>query len=467
MKLFNQNRLMTIGFTFIVIVFSSSCKKFEDIGSPPTQLTPDKVYSDSTAIMSASLGLYGASAINGSQGLIVNANLYGSMSADDAYPVIPGSNTPFIDNTLTGGTNYSNVMYNNNYSEIFNANSILAQLPAATVISQSLKNDLIAEAKFWRAYSYFYLVNYFGDVPLILTTEAIANGKLPRTPKAQVYHQIIQDLTDAKGLLTDSYPTPDKARINKETVSAFLSKVYLYLATPDYAGAETEATNVINSNLYSLDQLSNVFLKTSKETIWQEQSNYNTYTGVTRTGIAFIPAGTTPKYVLYTALVNAFEPGDQRIAAWTGAINYNGKVYLYPYKYKNKNTSENGNEYTVMFRLAEVYLNRAEARAQQNNLSGAQADLNMVRNRAGLPNTTAVTQAALLAAIAHERWVELFTENSTRWFDLKRTGAIGAVLPVTKSSDISNYSWNSIQALYPIPAQELLANPTLQQNPGY
>jgi len=461
----NMQRLICIAICFAAL--ASSCKKFEDIGSPAAQLTSDKVYSDSTSIVGASLGLYSNFAMNGSGGFIMNTNEYGSMSADDAYKLIPnGTFDTFKTNTLIAG-NLSNATYNNNYTMIFNANTILQNLATTTAISARLKNQLTGEAKFWRAYLYFYLVNNYGDVPLVTTTDALQNARLPRTPKAKVYQQIVTDLTDAKSLLTDTYPSAEKARINREAASAFLSRVYLYLPTPDYVASETEATAVINSNIYSLDALANVFLKTSKETIWQVQSNSGSFSGVTRTGIAFLPSGTTPNFVLYSALVNAFEPNDQRKNIWAGSLVYNGTTYLYPAKYKNRNTSTNGNEYSVMLRLAEVYLNRAEARAQQNNISGAQDDLNKIRARAGLPNTTASDQASLLTAIAHDRWLELFTENADRWFSLKRTGTIAAVLSATKSLDIPNYTWKANQALYPIPAAEILANPTLTQNPGY
>ena len=114
-----------------------------------------------------------------------------------------------------------------------------------------------------------------------------------------------------------------------------------------------------------------------------------------------------------------------------------------------------------MLRLAEQYLIDAEARAQQGDISGAATKLNAVRNRAGLGNTTAITQTDMLAAIAHERQVELFTEWGHRWFDLKRTGTINATLGVEKSS------WTSDAALLPIPLLEIEADPNLTQNQGY
>jgi len=104
---------------------------------------------------------------------------------------------------------------------------------------------------------------------------------------------------------------------------------------------------------------------------------------------------------------------------------------------------------------------RAEAEAWQNQLTAAATDLNTVRGRAGLMPTTATDQAGLLAAIAHERQVEFFTEWGQRWFDLKRTGAINATLGSLKPT------WTADASLLPIPLNEIEADPNLTQNPGY
>jgi hypothetical protein len=115
----------------------------------------------------------------------------------------------------------------------------------------------------------------------------------------------------------------------------------------------------------------------------------------------------------------------------------------------------------MVIRLAEVYLIQAEARAQQGNIGGAQGDLNLVRARAGLGPTTANDVGSLLTAILHERQVELVAEWGHRWLDLKRTGMADAVLGSEKPG------WVGYDTLYPIPAQQLTANPALVQNPGY
>jgi hypothetical protein len=120
----------------------------------------------------------------------------------------------------------------------------------------------------------------------------------------------------------------------------------------------------------------------------------------------------------------------------------------------------------MVFRLAEQYLIRAEARAQQDNLIEAISDLDVLRNRAGISlikNTTpGISKTNLLLAIEKERQVELFAEWGHRWLDLKRTNRADIVLAPTKSK------WSKDDTLYPIPTSEFNKNPRLgDQNPGY
>lgn len=112
-----------------------------------------------------------------------------------------------------------------------------------------------------------------------------------------------------------------------------------------------------------------------------------------------------------------------------------------------------------------MYLIRAEARARQENTGGAQADLNMVRARAGLPATTAGTRDALIGAVTAERRVELFTECGNRFFDLKRTGTIDAVMTVAAQQ--KGTTWKSYMSLWPINPDDIILNTNLTPNPGY
>jgi hypothetical protein len=476
MRLSIKTTLFYILLFFVSGMTFSSCKKYVDAGSPVNLLTPDKVFTDSTATLGTVLALYSNSNINGttnttvgSASLIYDLCMYGAMSADEGYLYNNSYYDIYKNNTLPGGASYGNVVYNYAYFAINYANKAIEGISGSTSFSSTFKNQLIGECEFWRAYAYFNLVNYYGAVPLVINTNVAANAVLPRAPAADVYKQMVIDLTDAKTKVSVAYPSAEKARVNQATVSALLARVYLYQQKWD--SAEYYATQVIGSGTYSLESnLNNVFVKTSNETIWQTISNVASgINGVTKMGAAWIPSGTVPIFVLYDTLAKTFEPGDQRLVNWTKSMSYNGGTLYYPYKYKIRAITASGNEYNVMFRLAEQYLIRSEARAMQNNISGAQDDLNIIRNRAGLANTTASSQVDLLTALEHERWVELFTEMSDRWYNLKRTGRINTVLPLTKAAIFTTQNpWQSFQALYPIPQSEFTADPNLlPNNPGY
>jgi hypothetical protein len=179
-------------------------------------------------------------------------------------------------------------------------------------------------------------------------------------------------------------------------------------------------------------------------------------------------------------LMNAFESGDNRRVKWVGSYTTTTTpitTYYFPYKYKDNTSASALREYSMVFRLVEQYLIRAEARAQQNNITGAIADINMLRTRARATPTVAVpnplpdlpsslTQSQVLTAIAHERQVELFAEGH-RWFDLKRTNTVDAIMSVVTPQKGAG-KWNSYQQLYPIPVSDIenSAN-SITQNNGY
>jgi hypothetical protein len=169
-------------------------------------------------------------------------------------------------------------------------------------------------------------------------------------------------------------------------------------------------------------------------------------------------------YALTEELLSSFEENDLRYEEWTEPISDtdNTITFYYPHKYKADYNETESLEYSILFRLAEQYLIRAEARAHLGNLIGAANDLNLIRERAGLAATQANTQTELLEAIQKERQLELFTEQGHRWFDLKRTGNSGTILNDIKPN------WNETNLLLPIPESQLELNPNLlPQNAGY
>ena len=367
----------------------------------------------------------------------------------------------FRRNNLTANSVLSNNLFGDAYNLLYQLNSMLEGMAKSTGMTAAVKKELKGEAEFNRAILYFYLVNLYGPVPLVLGTDYLHNDSLPRAPTDGIYTQMINDLEDAQQLLPADYIDAvgfagDRTRPNQAAATALLSRVLLYQG--QWASADSTATAVINNSRYYLEPLDSVFLSKSREAIWQLQTVH----GSVATADAFIylsPPG-RPAFVLTTDLLGAFEPGDLRRQHWTKSSVYGGILYTYPYKYKSLNPTVTA-EYETVLRLTEQYLIRAEARVQEGNLAGAVADLNVVRNRAGLPNTTATMTAAITAAVMQERRIELMTEWGHRWLDLKRMGQADAVLATEK------FWWNANDKLYPIPAAELQVSPGISQNPGY
>jgi len=328
-----------------------------------------------------------------------------------------------------------------------------------------LKKQLLAEIKVTRALYYFNMVNTWGAVPLILSTDYTLTKSQPRAPVDTIYKQILADLTSAESNLNSNYPSAGRARPNKYVAEALLSKVYLYRGM--WQQALTASNDVINSGLYSLTtDLNAVFLDGSTEALWQLPAN--SQYEATPEGFALLPNdgqnlsyAYAPQYALSQELISSFENGDNRMNQWTVSYALNGTNYSVAYKYKNLSSTASPTEDYMVIRLAELYLIRAEALAHTGNFTGAMADVNLIRQRAGLLPAAAISQTDVLVAIMKERRIELFCEWGNRWFDLNRTGTINTVLSAEKTG------WKPTSSLFPIPITELQSNPFLTQNPGY
>ena len=437
----------------------TACKKWIELKPSPVQIEDKIVFADDQSATSAVMGLY--SQMTQSSLIMTNGGLsvYTGLSSDEIYTSASSSLTdPFLNNNLLATNSAVNVnFWRSAYINLYHTNSIIEGLTSSQTLSSAVKNQLLGEMKFVRAFYFFYMVNLFGDVPLVITTNYKINGIMPRTATTVVYEQIISDLLEAKELMGAGYPSANRLRPNKYSASALLARVYLF--RQNWIQAEALASDIINAGLYQLTaDPNNTFLSGSQEIIWQIAKENNN----TAEGVAFIPASATvkPTYAITSQLLNAFESNDTRKAKWLKANTVSAQLYYYPFKYKSR-TATPLTENLVALRLAEQYLVRAEARAYLNNLDSARTDINRIRTRAGLPGVIATTQAALLSAINKERQTELFCEWGHRWIDLKRTGMADMILGAVKPG------WQSYAALYPVPANELELNAFLVQNPGY
>jgi hypothetical protein len=454
-----------------------SCKKLVDIPPPVSTITTSQVFATDDQAESAMAGIYYGmiNSVNPSPfcgGVTINAG----MSADEfiCFNGTDETSLQFQNNTLLSTNGNVTQIWNNAYSTLYGCNAVIEGLQSTKTVDDSTKTELTGEAEFIRAFANFYLVNLFGDPTLVTTINYQDTRLLKNSTSAVIYSNIVADLKDASSKLAIDFSAGHGQRIvpNKWAAIALLARVYLYLG--DWQDAETLSASVINNSaLFSLSPLtgpSEVFSINSTETIWQlQQSNENGPSfNATPEGYVLIPSDSTsqPQYVYLTQnLLSAFEKGDMRRFAWVDSTNYLGIKYYYPYKYKvgisQQTVGGPYTEYYMVLRLAEQYLIRAEAEAHLGDVGNAANDLDIIRNRAGLTNTTASGQTELLAAIAHENQIEFFAEWGHRWLDLKRTGEALTVLKLLKPKLTLN------GLIYPIPPGDISADPNLRQNPGY
>jgi hypothetical protein len=442
----------------LLTFFSASCTKFLEVELPRDQVISELVFKDDVTADAATTGMYTR--------LLTNSG----------FPLTMRLSSQLADEVVFRGANAANLILENNaltpdnisvsgpwavfYQVIYSANSILEGLETAPLVSAAKKQQLQGEAHFARAYAHFMLVNYWNDIPYVTTTDVKVTSKVSRLPSAEVYKAILDDLNQAQALLPLNYATANRARPNKAVATALLAQVHLYMR--NWALAEAAATQLISNPEYKiLADAGSVFIQTSQETIWQ----LATVNGFTLDAAAYVPASGAPAYVYRPELMAEFEAGDQRKAKWVRTVVVAGVTCQSPYKYKTRALVTTPPlpqpEDLVVFRLAEQYLIRAEARARQDNLAGAMEDLRVIRDRANLLPLSGLSKPDLLLAIEKERRLELMTEMYHRWFDLKRTDRANAVLGPLKPT------WTPAAVWMPIPFNELERNPNLKQNPGY
>lgn len=448
---------------FTLVVSLQSCDDFVNVDGPNSQLTTPEVFEDALTATVALTDIYAKMRENGfvsgrPNGFTCLAGAY----SDDlvSYEIGNSTSESFFNNSLLSTTPSINILWRNSYSQIYAANAVIEGVNNSSNLSESVKNQIRGEALFIRAFLHFHLMSVFGDVPYIKTTDYRVNSTVTRLSTELVFQEIISDLETAINGVSTTYIDSGRTRPNKAAIQAFLARVYLYHG--DYAEASNMASAVLNSTtLYQLEpNLDTEFLKQSRATIWQLSpgaAGANTYEG--NSFIFF--TGPPTKFSLTQDLIAQFETNDLRKTHWVKSITNGSQVWYHAYKYKKDITTSSSVENSIVLRLAEQYLIRAEARAKQGDLIGAIEDINVIRQRAGLSNTTAVTTEQVLSAIVQERRLELFTELGHRFLDLKRLELLDFVLG-TKPG------WSTNDKLWPLPQEEMDSNPFLvPQNSGY
>jgi len=446
--------LMALGLSGLLIV-GSSCKKFIDV-KPELNISDELTIVDGNSAQTAVRGIYNQLQSNDYYGYTFQT--LGLFSGDNVQYV--GSQT--VNQQLTNHTVLADLAaVGNSWAAIYNtinrANNVIAKVPAlpvSTTFTETLRNQLVGEAYFLRALAYFDLARTWGGVQLVTTptTSAADQTVAKRSTLAETYAQVLRDLTQAETLLPN---TTNRIRATRKTAYALHARVALY--QKDYTNAAAYATRLIEDTNYALIGPYNSFFAANatvtQESVFELQYNINVtnsqaynWQPSSNGGVGWV----TPTPAVATLLLNTAVSGNRNSLILTqttgGVTRYFGNLY-----YRTAGTDP-----IYLIRIAELYLIRAEALAQLNDLAGATRDLNAIRSRAGLTGTTAITQANLILAIESENRLEFAFEDH-RWYDLIRTGRAGTILGISDPNKL----------LLPIPYAQLLIDPNLSQNPGY
>jgi len=408
-----------------------------------------------------------------------------------------------------------NSFWNVAYRAIFRSNQILENIDKVTTLDAASKAKYVAEAKFIRGLNYFNLVINFGDVPIILkvpeTTEQSFNAK---SPEADVWKQVISDMTAASTDLPLAYDAKWIGRATRGAAVGYLGKAYVY--TKDWANAETTLKKLTTAP-YTYQLMPNygdnfiVTKENNQESVFEIQlsdvggtdpwagENANQAIGVT-TAQEFAPSEVSGWFEVSPTdkLFNEFKKErtttgdlDPRMYA-TLAFDYPGSTfYTKPWssfkllfgfssmfkKYQNYNQaselagSSGAGNYTSSnneraLRYADILLLLAESMTMQGNTAGALPYVTQIRTRAQLPALAAgLNQTQMMAEIRHQRMIELARENQ-RFYDLKRWGLLKQELDNSDKVGKQFYVAPKFD-YFPIPSNEVNSNPLMKQNPNW
>ncbi|MFP4092390.1 MAG: RagB/SusD family nutrient uptake outer membrane protein [Cyclobacteriaceae bacterium] len=443
---------------FTVLLISASC---EDILEPqPVDLiTDDEVLTDAGSAQVVVSGIY-----RGFASLAAPKIVAGDMMADHLQA--NGTFTQYIEignHDLSTSNGSAEALWEVIYDIAYRVNFLLEGLPEVTGLLDTQRERFEAEARFIRAYAYWLGAYTYGDIPIVTSTNITDNRTVGRTPFADVLAYVEEEFL----YTIDKLPVePQNAGfLSNGAAKAMLARYYLY--RENWGEAERYATEVIdgvNTFDYTLEaNFEDVLADFSSESILEIVYSANDN------------PGTSTDFGINNLFVGRREiiPTDPIIFA----LNSLGGERDIMLNFDADNLGGNDNGWTIVrygpfdnipiFRLAEMYLIRAEARARQDRVTGAGGglqDLITVRQRsANADDLQGISgQSQLLQAIERERQVELAFEGH-RWYDLKRTGRAASIM------NAFTPNWSDTDLLWPIPLREVQNNPALRnaQNPGY
>lgn len=356
-------------------------------------------------------------------------------------------------NNLNPNYNIISTIWNNSYTHIYAINSYIEGINKSHSIIN--KESKISEALVLRSMYFQALTQLFGDIPYVDTTDYKLNTKIKKTNYKDMLSLIEKDLLLAYDHLSYNNRHPENIYINKAVAELLLAKNYLL--KKDYEKAEFYSRNLIHNTNYKLENdLNIVFKKNAKSTIWQLiNSNPTAATSEARTFTIFT---NTASYKLSDQLINSFTIDDKRKENWIATYVQNGNKFSY--KYKNRLT--NPDEYSVLFRIEEVYFILIESLIYQEKNDEAISYLDLIKIRAGIQKIPQriYSKEEIINIYLEESKKEFFLEHGRRFFDLKRNNRLSLIENTKKN-------WTEKNRLFPYPEKEILINPSLNPQNDY
>jgi len=393
-------------------------------------------------------------------------------------PTDTGTDKDVLDNlTYTSSTGSFQAMWTRWYKSIGRASQAIDYIENFGLTDQAYKNRLIGEARFLRALNYFYLVRGWGDIPIQ------DRDLVKRVPTAEVYAYIEADLKAAMDVLPvkSAYAAKDLGRATKGAAQALLSKVYLYQGK--YQEAYDMAKTVIGSGEYNLESdYARIWREVGEngpESIFEFQARgesiahgiqqYSQTQGARGTGGWGWGFNVPSDNLLQAFLAEKDSVRMNATIMFRGETLYDGRVVnagaenpMYnekAYDSRDPGGADNGKNLRYL-RLGEVYLILAESANELGKTSEAVSVLNIVRNRAKLPDYTSSNQTDVRQKIWNERRLELAFEHD-RWSDLVRTGKAEAAMKANGKPFLQKHY------LFPIPNNQIIQTPNFVQNLGW
>jgi hypothetical protein len=453
----------------IVILFLLIQTSCQDVLEPkPVDILTDEfVLNEAADVRNVEIGLY-----NAFRNIVPSTVIAGDLTADNL--IHNGTFSQYREisvKRITSANASAAFMYQSIYNTIYLANFILEKLPNISGVTSSERERVTATAHFLRGYAFFIGANTFGGIPKVTTTSITNNVNIPRSTKDEIMDYVLEDYTAALDHLPSS--TINAGFASKYALSAALARYHLY--RENWTLAEQFSDAIIASKVYSLDTAYEAIVVKDypNESIFEADytlaDDPGTDNNIGLNNLFVSRREIIPSNQMISALssINAGVPRLDSMDRIT-SMQFNSKFLSGSdngWSVAKYGTADQNNNNVMVFRLGEMYLIRAEARAHLNKFTGAnsaQTDINILRKRADAPLVNPSSQSEALQLIEEERRYELAFEGH-RWYDLVRTGRAAQVMSVFSSN------WNSTYELWPIPQREIQNNPALvgNQNPGY